>query len=39
MKLTGEYGNRVKAAERVVRVMREVVAMTAVLDLQRGSRG
>jgi hypothetical protein len=38
MKLVGECGNRAKA-EEAVRAMREAVVMTAVLDLQRGSRG
>jgi hypothetical protein len=38
MKLAEECGSRARA-EKVVRVMTEAVVVTAVLDLQRGSRG
>jgi hypothetical protein len=38
MKLAEECGNRAKA-EKVVRVMTEAAVVTAVHDLQRGSRG
>jgi hypothetical protein len=38
MKLAEECGIRARA-EKVVRVMTKAVVATAVLDLQRGSRG